>query len=145
MWVQKMREEVTEKERDEHFNTIRPVIPMKQEWRVMEKADAPTPTTSSDDMDLLDNDEAPLIKDGSLPLTGMDINMVFTLPVEFKGVEEEIAYMCLDPKEAMFEKPKKSSQYLKSLYIRGHINGKPISRMLIDSSAAVNLMIYVVF
>jgi hypothetical protein len=91
MWVQKMREEVTEKERDEHFNTIRPVIPMKQEWRVMEKVDAPAPTTSSDDMDLLDNDEAPLIKDGSLPLTGMDINMVFTLPVEFKGVEEEIA------------------------------------------------------
>jgi hypothetical protein len=34
---------------------------------------------------------------------------------------------------------------LKSLYIRGHINGKPISRMLIDSSAAVNLMIYIVF
>jgi hypothetical protein len=30
MWVQKMREEAAEKETDEHFNTIRQVIPMKQ-------------------------------------------------------------------------------------------------------------------
>jgi hypothetical protein len=38
MRVQKMREEAVEKERDEHFNDIRPVIPLKQEWRVKEKA-----------------------------------------------------------------------------------------------------------
>jgi hypothetical protein len=31
MRAQKMREEETEKERDGHFNDIRPVIPMKQE------------------------------------------------------------------------------------------------------------------
>jgi hypothetical protein len=53
-------------------------------------------------------------------------------------------------KEAMFEKPKfekpeESSQHLKSLYVRGHIYGKPISRMLIDGGAAVNLMLYSVF
>jgi hypothetical protein len=34
MRVQKMMEEVPEKERDEHFNTIWQVIPMKYEWRV---------------------------------------------------------------------------------------------------------------
>jgi hypothetical protein len=34
MREQKMREEVTEKERDGHFKDIRPVIPTKQEWRV---------------------------------------------------------------------------------------------------------------
>jgi hypothetical protein len=53
-----MREEATEMERDEHFNTIRSVIPMKQEWRVKEKVNAPTPTTSNDDMDMLDDNEA---------------------------------------------------------------------------------------
>jgi hypothetical protein len=37
MRAHKMREEAAEKERDEHFNTIWPVIPMKQEWRVKEK------------------------------------------------------------------------------------------------------------
>jgi hypothetical protein len=78
---------------------------------VKEKVDVPTPRTSDDDMDLLDDDEAPLIKDGSPPPTGMEINMVFTLSAEFKGVEEEVAQMCLAPKEAMFEKPKESSQH----------------------------------
>jgi hypothetical protein len=103
--VQKMGEEVAEKERDEHFNDIRPVILMQQEWRVKEKANTPAPTASDDDMDLLNDDEALLIKDGSPPPTSLDINMVFTLPAEFRGAEEEVAHMCLGPKEAMFEKP----------------------------------------
>jgi hypothetical protein len=34
MRAQKKREEATEKERDEHFNGIQPVIPTRQEWRV---------------------------------------------------------------------------------------------------------------
>jgi hypothetical protein len=34
---------------------------MKQEWRVKEKVDTPAPTTSNDNMDVLDNDDAPLI------------------------------------------------------------------------------------
>jgi hypothetical protein len=61
-------------------------------------------------MDLLDNDEALLIKNESPPLTSMDINMVFTLLTELRGAEEEVAQMCLSPKEAVFEKPKESSQ-----------------------------------
>jgi hypothetical protein len=73
------------------------------------KVNAPAPTTFDDGMDLLDDDEALLIKDGSLPPTGMDINMVFTLPAEFRGVEEEVAQMCLNPKEVVFEKPEESS------------------------------------
>jgi hypothetical protein len=40
-------------------------------------------TASDDDMDLLDNDESPLIKDGSPPSIDMDINMVFMLSTEF--------------------------------------------------------------
>jgi hypothetical protein len=140
-----MREEASEKERDEHFNAIWPVIPMNQEWRVKEKVDVPAPMTSDNDMVLLDNDEAPLIKDGSPPPTGMDINMVFTLPAEFRGVEEEVAQMCLNPKEAVFVKPEESIQHLKLLYVRGHIDGKLISRMLIDGGAGVNLMLYSIF
>jgi hypothetical protein len=79
MRAQKMREEGVEKGRDEHFNDIWPMIPMKQKWRVKEKADTLTPETSNDDMDLLDDDEPLLIKDGSPPSTSMDINKVFTL------------------------------------------------------------------
>jgi hypothetical protein len=85
-----MREEAVENERDEHFNSIWSVIPMKEEWRVKEKAIIPAPTAFDDDMDLLDHDESRLIKDGSPPSSGMDINMVFTLSAEFMGAKEEV-------------------------------------------------------
>jgi hypothetical protein len=84
MRAQKLREEAAEKERDEHFNTIRSVVPVKQEWRAKEKTSTPALTAFDYNMDLLGDDESPLIKDGSPPLTGMDINMVFTLPAEFR-------------------------------------------------------------
>jgi hypothetical protein len=57
-------------------------------------------------------------------------------------MEEEVAQMSSGPMEAMFEKPEESSQHMKPLYVRGHIDGRPISRMLIDDSVAVNLMLY---
>jgi hypothetical protein len=50
-----------------------------------------------------------LIKDGSLPPTGMDVNMVFTLPAGFGCVEEEAAQICLSPKEVAFKKLEESS------------------------------------
>jgi hypothetical protein len=111
---------------------------------VKEKASNPTLMASDDDMDLLDDDESSLIKDRFLPPTDMDINMVFTLSAEFRGAEDEIAQMCLDPKEVVF-KNEESSQHLKSLYLQGHIDGKPISRMLVDGGVAMNLMSYSIF
>jgi hypothetical protein len=95
-------------------------------------------------MDLLD-DESPLIKDESLSSATMDVNMVFTLPAEFRGVKEEIIQLCLGPKDVMFEKPEESSQHLKPLYVQGHIDRRPISRMYVDSGAAIKLMLYSVF
>jgi hypothetical protein len=136
-----MREEAAKKERDKHFNTIRPMLPTKQEWRVKEKTSTPTLTASDDDMNLLDGDEASLIKDGSPPSTGMDINMVFTLSAKVRGAEE-VAHMCLGSKEAVFEKPEDSSQHMK---VWGHIDEWPISRMLIDGGATINLMSYSIF
>jgi hypothetical protein len=127
MRAQKMRKETAEKERDEYFNITRPVILMKQEWRMKEKVDTPALTTSNNYMNLLDDDEASLIKDESPPPTGVDINMVFTLSAKFRGMEEEVAQICLSPMEAVFEKPEESSQHIKPLCVRGHIDGRPIS------------------
>jgi hypothetical protein len=110
---------------------------MRQDWRVKEKVDNPAPVTSDDDMNLLDDDEAPLIKDGSPPPADMDINMVFMLSAEFRGAKEEVTQMCLGPKEVVFKKPVE--------YIQGHIDRKPISRMLADGSTTVNLMSYSIF
>ena len=43
----------------------------------------------------------------------------------------------------MFQKPKEPG--LKALYMRGHINGKLISRILVDDGAIVNLIPYSLF
>jgi hypothetical protein len=75
----------------------------------------------------------------------MDVNMVFTLLAEFRGVEEEIAQSCLSPKEVVFEKPEESSQHLKPLYVRGHIDGRLIFRLLVNRGVAINLMSYSMF
>jgi hypothetical protein len=53
--------------------------------------------------------------------------------------------MCLGLKEAMFEKPEESIEHLKLLYVQGHIDGRPISRMLINVGAVINLMLYSMF
>jgi hypothetical protein len=37
--------------------------------------------------------------------------------VEFRGAEEEVAQMCLSPKEVVFKKPEESNWQMKSLYI----------------------------
>ena len=78
---------------------------------------------------------------------GMDINMVYYLTAEFRAVDEEgeVAQLDFGPKNAIFEKPKEPVTHLKPLYLRGHINGSPLSRMLVDGGAVVNLMPYSVF
>ena len=53
--------------------------------------------------------------------------------------------MDLGPNNAIFEKPKGSEKHLKPLYVKGHINGSPVSRMLVDGGAVVNLVPYTVF
>ena len=40
------------------------------------------------------------------------------------------------------EKPSEKDNHLKALYMRGHINGKLVTRMLVDGGAIVNLMPY---
>jgi hypothetical protein len=80
---------------------------------------------AEDDMELLDDDESLLIMD--------------------RGAEEKFAQMCLGPKEVVFEKPEESSQHLKLLYVQCHIDGKPISRMLVDGGTVIKLMLYSIF
>jgi hypothetical protein len=48
-------------------------------------------------------------------------------------------------RDAIFQKLKNSENHLKPLYIRGHLGGTPISRMLNDGGAIINLMSYSFF
>jgi hypothetical protein len=78
--------------------------------------------------------------------TLVDAQMVFVLPVEFHapGYEEvPIAQLDLGPRPVIFEKPgEKNYRHLKALYLKGYINGQPVSKMLVDTGAAVNIMPY---
>ncbi|KAK1663787.1 hypothetical protein QYE76_051946 [Lolium multiflorum] len=78
--------------------------------------------------------------------TSADTNMVFVLPSEFcapKDEEVSVAQFDCGPRPVIFEKPRERSyRHLKALYLKGYINGQPISRMLVDTGAAVNIMPY---
>jgi hypothetical protein len=56
--------------------------------------------------------------------------------------EPVVAQFDFGPKEVAFTKPKESVNHLKPLFVRGHIDGIPITKMLVDGEAAVNLMTY---
>jgi hypothetical protein len=72
--------------------------------------------------------------------------MVFVLPEEFHAPsrrELPVAQLDLGPRPVIFEKPQERSyRHLKALYLKGYINGRPVSKMLVDTGAAVNIMPY---
>ena len=49
------------------------------------------------------------------------------------------------PKDATFKKSQDSKNHLKPLYIRGHLSGRLVSRMLVDGGAIINAMPYATF
>ncbi|XP_066168758.1 intracellular protein transport protein USO1-like [Oryza sativa Japonica Group] len=87
-------------------------------------------------------DEAKRLAKGKSVVTA-SVNMVFTLPAEFgikqadiDEVEEELAKLILSPEQAVFEKSEGTkNQHLKPLYINDYVNGKPISKMMVDGGA----------
>jgi hypothetical protein len=78
-----------------------------------------------------------------------DVNMVVFLPKEVMALvdsdvsdeELDMAQLTLEPKQAIFDKPEDGKrQHLKALFLKGYVNGKPVTRMLVDGGAAFNLM-----
>jgi hypothetical protein len=74
-----------------------------------------------------------------------DINIVFHLPMEFVLPKTEVAQLNLGAERAVFEKPEKLGQHMKPLYIKGHLDGKPVNMMLVNGGACVNIMPDAVF
>jgi hypothetical protein len=68
------------------------------------------------------------------------VNMVFQLPDEFMLLETEVAQLDLDAERAVFKKPAAIGRHMKPFYVKGHIDGVPINRLLIDGGACVNIM-----
>ena len=72
----------------------------------------------------------------------LEINVVHMSSDYLIIPKEEVAHLQFGPRDAVFQKPKESDNHLKALYMRGHVNGKSISRMLVDGGAIMNLMPY---
>jgi hypothetical protein len=93
--------------------------------------------------------------------------MVYFLPNEFMApanqvVQEEaslddeqleglMAQLVL-AKQAVFDKPAKNrhmrpakNRHMRPLYLKGYVNGKPLTKMFVDGGAAVNVMPYTTF
>jgi hypothetical protein len=56
-----------------------------------------------------------------------------------------VAQLDFGPRLVNFEKPREGNyKHLKALYLKGYINGHPVNKMLVDTSAAVNITTYLV-
>jgi len=84
-----------------------------------------------------------------------DINMVFILLMEFLApssddeeldFSDQIAQLALDPMTTIFEKPADNErQHLKALFVKGMVDGQPMTKILVDGGAAINITPYVVY
>lgn len=84
-----------------------------------------------------------------------DVNMVFMLPMEFLApsshdeeleFSDQIAQLALDPMTDIFEKPADNErQQLKALFVKGRVDGQPMTKILIDGGVAINIMPYAVY
>ena len=83
--------------------------------------------------------------------------MAFLLPSEFRAPIDQEVYLDFDGSEyeemiaklmvvqqAIFDKLVKH-RHLKALYVNGLVDGNPMSKMLVDGGASVNLMPYTTF
>jgi hypothetical protein len=76
----------------------------------------------------------------------MDVNVIYLSPVDYSLIGDDgVVEMSFGPHDAIFPRPKDSENLLKPLYIRGHLDCTPISRMLIDGGSIINFMPYSFF
>jgi hypothetical protein len=58
--------------------------------------------------------------------TQMDINMVFTIPIEFRAPAQDVVELTLGAGHAVFERTENPGAHMMPLFIRGHLDGTPI-------------------
>ena len=77
---------------------------------------------------------------------GIDVNVIYLSSTDYSLIgDDEVAQFAFGPQDIVFKKPAESDNHLKSLYIRGHLNGAPISRKLVDGGAVVNVVPYTMY
>ena len=122
------------------FGLVKPVVEQKAKWQRSFPCEEETPLIPPvrDEKELVDYEASPEHRN-------MEINVVHLSSNYYIVPGEVVAHLDFRPRDAVFQKPKKLDNHLKALYMRGHINEKPISRMLVDGEVIVNLMPYTLF
>nr|CAE03289.2 OSJNBb0046P18.5 [Oryza sativa Japonica Group] len=141
--VQRLRNRERFQEVEQEINHRLKKTKPTQEWRVKNQVPTADEATA---------DEAKRLAKGKSVVI-VSVNMVFTLPAEFGAKQADVdevevasARLVLSPEQAVFEKPEGAeNQHLKPLYVNGYVNGKPMSKMMVDGGAVVNLMPYATF
>ena len=90
--------------------------------------EAPAIPPAAEDEELVDYEASP-------ERTNLEVNVVHLSSDYFVVPEEDMAHLQFGPREAMFQMQSEKDNHLKALYMRGHINGKPMTRMLLDGGA----------
>jgi hypothetical protein len=83
--------------------------------------------------------------------------MVFLLPAKFMAPADQEVFSDFDESEfkelvaklaltqqAIFDKPMEH-RHLKALCLKGFVDGKPMTKMLVNGGASINLMLYTTF
>jgi hypothetical protein len=146
--------EIAEKEmedqRDAWFNQARPMTKPKKTWQ--EKRLAKEEGCGDSSTDTAKEESGGGGQPGaegeeqtSRSIEMMEVNMVFTILGECCALGHKVAAMTLGPKKAVFNKPEEAVRHMKPLFIKGHINGKPVRRMMVDGGASINIMLTLMF
>jgi len=62
------------------------------------------------------------------------------------SIPDQIVQLALDPMTTIFEKPSNDErQHLKALFVKGRVDGQPISKIHTDGGAAISIMPYVMY
>jgi hypothetical protein len=77
--------------------------------------------------------------------TQMDVDMVLTIPAEFRVPMEDVVELALGAERAMFKKPENPCAHMKPLFIRGHLDGTPVGHILVDGGTSVNILLLLLF
>ena len=77
---------------------------------------------------------------------GMDVNIItFSVDCTIIGDDEPVvAQFDFGPKEVAFTKPKESVNHLKPLFVRDHVDGILIAKMLVDGGGRKSNALFIV-
>jgi hypothetical protein len=148
------RREIAKKQREEErgqwFNQVCPMMKGKLPWREKRLAREENNEDSNDSHEKQEIDEQimgkPVDSRGAQLGTGaLEVNMVFTIPFEFRAPECEVVELMLGAERAIFEQLERVGEHMKPLFVRGHLDSRLLWHMMVDGGASINIMLLMVF